>query len=398
MRMGIFLNFTFSLHFVHSLFIFSAFIFICLSVCTGRLYFGVREPDPKSGKGKREGMVEIKNLTKFYGAHLAVKDISFTVGDHEVLGFLGPNGAGKSTTMNMITGCLPSTDGTVLVDGFDIAKDPMEVKKRIGYLPEIPPVYPEMRVRDYLTFAAGLKRVPRAERKKQVDRAMERLHITDMERRVIGHLSKGYRQRVGFAMALLGSPKFLILDEPTVGLDPTQVMEVRKLIMELAQDHTVIFSTHILAEVAAVCQRVVIINKGTIRAEDTIANLEASVTGQPILRMKIEGDMSRVTDIINDVEGVLGIDEVAFESAGVNVFAVKVQSDAVRKPLVSSLVANDCMVLEITAQKSSLEDAFVKLTQSPASGRDAAFEELGQKMDAAREAEEKAKAEKKEAE
>ena len=343
-------------------------------------------------------MVEIKNLTKYYGTHLAVKDISFTVGDHEVLGFLGPNGAGKSTTMNMITGCLPSTDGTVLVDGFDIAKDPMEVKKRIGYLPEIPPVYPEMRVRDYLTFAAGLKRVPRAERKKQVDRAMERLHITDMERRVIGHLSKGYRQRVGFAMALLGSPKFLILDEPTVGLDPTQVMEVRKLIMELAQDHTVIFSTHILAEVAAVCQRVVIINKGTIRAEDTIANLEASVTGQPMLRMKIEGDMSRVTDIINDVEGVLGIDEVAFESAGVNVFTVKVQSDAVRKPLVSALVANDCMVLEITAQKSSLEDAFVKLTQSPASGRDAAFEELGQKMDAAREAEEKAKAEKKEAE
>jgi len=316
-------------------------------------------------------MVEIKNLTKYYGTHLAVKDISFTVGDHEVLGFLGPNGAGKSTTMNMITGCLPSTDGTVLVDGFDIAKNPMEVKKRIGYLPEIPPVYPDMRVRDYLTFAAGLKRVPRADRKKQVDNAMERLHITDMERRVIGHLSKGYRQRVGFAMALLGSPKFLILDEPTVGLDPTQVMEVRKLIMELSLDHTIIFSTHILAEVAAVCQRVVIINQGTIRAEDTIENLEASVTVQHMLRMKVEGEMTKVTNIINEVPGVQGIDEVAFDSVGVNIFTVKVKDDDVRKPLMSALISQDCMVLEITAVKSSLEDAFVQITQGAPSGKSA---------------------------
>ena len=198
-------------------------------------------------------MVEIKNLTKYYGENPAVQDISFTVGDHEVLGFLGPNGAGKSTTMNMITGCLPSTSGTVLVDGFDIAKNPLEVKRRIGYLPELPPVYPDMRVREYLTFAAGLKGVPRAERKKQVENAMERLHITDVQKRIIGNLSKGYRQRVGFSQALLGTPKFLILDEPTVGLDPTQVMEVRRLIQDLAKDHTIIFSTHILAEVTAVC-------------------------------------------------------------------------------------------------------------------------------------------------
>ncbi|MBR5372111.1 MAG: ABC transporter ATP-binding protein [Oscillospiraceae bacterium] len=335
-------------------------------------------------------MVEIKNLTKYYGLHPAVKDISFTVGDREVLGFLGPNGAGKSTTMNMITGCLPSTDGTVTVDGFDIAKDPMEVKKRIGYLPEIPPVYPEMRVRDYLNFAAGLKRVPRKDRKKQVDDAMERLHITDMQKRVIGHLSKGYRQRVGFAMALLGSPKFLILDEPTVGLDPTQVMEVRRLIQELSLDHTIIFSTHILAEVAAVCQRVVIINKGTIRAEDTIAHLEESVAGVPMLKMKIEGEMSKVTNILNSIDGVLGIDEVAFDSPGVNIFTVKVKNDNVRKPLVSTLVGQDCMVLEITSTKPSLEEAFVKLTQTGTTSREAAFEELGKKMEAERQAEEKA--------
>ena len=221
-------------------------------------------------------MVEIKNLTKYYGSHPAVQDISFTVGDHEVLGFLGPNGAGKSTTMNMITGCLPSTSGTVLVDGYDIAKDPLEVKRRIGYLPELPPVYTDMRVRDYLMFAAGLKKVPRDKRAKQVEDAMERLHITDVQKRIIGNLSKGYRQRVGFAQALLGSPKFLILDEPTVGLDPTQVMEVRRLIQDLAREHTIIFSTHILAEVTAVCERVVIINKGQIRAVDTISNIEAA--------------------------------------------------------------------------------------------------------------------------
>lgn len=339
-------------------------------------------------------MVEIKNLTKFYGTHPAVQDISFTVGDHEVLGFLGPNGAGKSTTMNMITGCLPSTSGTVLVDGYDIAKDPLEVKRRIGYLPELPPVYPEMRVYDYLMFAAGLKRVPRTERKKQVERAMERLHITDVQRRVIGHLSKGYRQRVGFAMALLGSPKFLILDEPTVGLDPTQVAEVRKLIRELSADHTIIFSTHILAEVTAVCERVVIINKGQIRAEDTIENLENSMTTQKVLRLKVEGEITKVSDIISSTVGVQQIVSAEYDSAGVNVFTVQVDDDAVRKLLMTALLKGDCMVLEITSVKMSLEDVFVKLTQTPSrkQSRDDAFEELGREMDAAREADEAKKA------
>ncbi len=338
-------------------------------------------------------MVEIKNLTKFYGAHPAVQDISFTVGDHEVLGFLGPNGAGKSTTMNMITGCLPSTSGTVLVDGYDISKEPLEVKRRIGYLPEIPPVYPDMRVRDYLNFAAGLKGVPRNDRKKQVEDAMERLHITDVQKRIIGNLSKGYRQRVGFAMALLGSPKFLILDEPTVGLDPTQVMEVRRLIQDLAREHTIIFSTHILAEVTAVCERVVIINKGQIRAVDTIEHLESTVGGDLKLCMKVEGEITKITDIIRNTEGVRSVDEVEFDSQGVNAFTVTVESEAVRKPLMSRLIAEDCMVLEITSVKSSLEDVFVKLTApTRAQTREEAFEELGKEMDRQREAEEAAKA------
>ena len=343
-------------------------------------------------RGFAENMVEIKNLTKFYGTHPAVKDISFTVGDHEVLGFLGPNGAGKSTTMNMITGCLPSTSGTVLVDGYDISKDPIEVKKRIGYLPEIPPVYPDMRVREYLTFAAGLKGVARNDRQKQVENAMERLHITDVQKRIIGNLSKGYRQRVGFAMALLGAPKFLILDEPTVGLDPTQVMEVRRLIQDLAREHTIIFSTHILAEVTAVCERVVIINKGQIRAEDTIANLEASVGGDLKLCLKVEGEITKVTDLIRNTDGVISVDEVEFDSQGVNAFTVTVASEAVRKPLMSRLIAEDCMVLEITTVKSSLEDVFVKLTSSSrAQSREDALEELGKELDAQREAEEAAK-------
>lgn len=337
-------------------------------------------------------MVEIKNLTKFYGSHPAVQDISFTVGDHEVLGFLGPNGAGKSTTMNMITGCLPSTSGTVLVDGYDISKEPLEVKRRIGYLPEIPPVYPDMRVRDYLNFAAGLKGVPRADRQKQVENAMERLHITDVQKRIIGNLSKGYRQRVGFAMALLGSPKFLILDEPTVGLDPTQVMEVRRLIQDLAREHTIIFSTHILAEVTAVCERVVIINKGQIRAVDTIEHLESTVGGDLKLRLKVEGEITKVTDIIRNTEGVRSVDEVEFDSQGVNAFTVTAESESVRKPLMARLIAEDCMVLEITSVKSSLEDVFVKLTApTRAQSREEAFEELGKEMDRQREAEEAAK-------
>ncbi len=333
-------------------------------------------------------MVEIKNLTKFYGAHPAVQDISFTVGDREVLGFLGPNGAGKSTTMNMITGCLPSSAGTVLVDGYDIEKQPLEVKRRIGYLPELPPVYPDMRVREYLTFAAGLKGVPRPDRKKQVERAMERLSITDVQKRVIGNLSKGYRQRVGFAQALLGDPKFLILDEPTVGLDPKQVMEVRGLIRDLAKEHTIIFSTHILAEVTAVCERVVIISKGQIRAVDTIANLERSVSADTVLKLRVEGELTKVTRLIQGIEGVKEIREAEIESDGINIFTVALESEEVRKAIVTTLVSNDCMVLEINTLHANLEEVFVRLTApTRTQTREEAFEELGRKLEADRAAE-----------
>ena len=214
-------------------------------------------------------MIEIKNLTKKYGQITAVNDISFTANKNEILGFLGPNGAGKSTTMNMIVGYLPPTSGEILIDGMSMNDNPKEVKKKIGYLPELPPLYLDMKVIEYLRFVAGIKEVPKKEREHQVARALSRLKITDMKNRVIRNLSKGYRQRVGFAQALIGDPQVLILDEPTVGLDPNQTMEVRNLINMLRKDHTIIFSSHILQEVSAVCDRIVIIDKGEIKAVDT---------------------------------------------------------------------------------------------------------------------------------
>jgi ABC-2 type transport system ATP-binding protein len=307
-------------------------------------------------------MVEIKNLTKYYGKNPAVRGIDFEIRDNEILGFLGPNGAGKSTTMNIIAGYLPATGGTVTVNGYDITEQPSEAKKCIGYLPEIPPVYPDMRVEEYLQFVAGLKGVPRAERKKQVENAMERLHITEMRRRLIRNLSKGYKQRVGFAQALLGNPKVLILDEPTVGLDPTQVIEVRSLIQELKKDHSVIFSSHILAEVSAVCERVAIINKGEIMAIDTIENLERSMIANTILNLTAEGDKDKVTRLLRDVQGVTNITDIQFVRTGCYSYKIEIEAEDVRNEIMSVLLNNQCSIVEISMAKLSLEQVFLKLT------------------------------------
>lgn len=307
-------------------------------------------------------MVEIKNLTRLYGKIPAVKNLSFTIEDGEVLGFLGPNGAGKSTTMNMITGYLPSSSGTVIVDGFDIAESPLEVKKRIGYLPEIPPVYPEMRVIEYLNFVAGIKGIHGKAARDQVANALERLKLVDVQKRVIRNLSKGYRQRVGFAQALLGNPKILILDEPTVGLDPKQVMEVRQLIADLKRDHTIIFSSHILAEVSAVCERVVIINKGEIKAIDTIENLETNIQANLRLAVTVEGDKQKVEGIIKKTQGVVDLQSVEFVGTSTHKYTVEIENDAVRKVLLTALIAEDCSVVEVSTVKLSLEEVFVRLT------------------------------------
>lgn len=308
-------------------------------------------------------MVEIKNLSKYYGRNPAVKGIDFEIRDNEILGFLGPNGAGKSTTMNIIAGYLPSTGGTVIVNGFDITEQASEAKKCIGYLPEIPPVYPDMRVEEYLDFVAGLKGVPRTERKKQVEDAMEKLHITDMRRRLIRNLSKGYKQRVGFAQALLGNPKILILDEPTVGLDPSQVMEVRNLILELGKTHSVIFSSHILAEVSAVCERVVIINKGEIMAIDTIENLEKNMTADTVLHLTAEGDKDKITRLLKDIRGVNAVSDVKEISENRNLYQIELQEEAVRNEIMSVLLNNQCSIIEMHLAKLNLEQVFMKIIQ-----------------------------------
>ena len=307
-------------------------------------------------------MIEIKNLTKFYANNAAVKNISFTVKDHEILGFLGPNGAGKSTTMNIITGYLPSTSGTVLISGMDITENPSAVKKKIGYLPEIPPVYLDMKVKEYLKFAAGIKGVKGSERKAQIEDVMEKLKIKDMENRLIRNLSKGYKQRVGFAQALLGNPEYLVLDEPTVGLDPSQVIEVRNLIKSLSKNHTIILSSHILQEIQAVCERVVIISHGEIRAIDSIKNLEESMDASITVNIKAEGDKDEICKCINSVGGVGEITDITYEATNIYVYKVSIESDDVRKNILTELIKNDFAILEVTSDKPSLEEVFVKLT------------------------------------
>lgn len=313
-------------------------------------------------------MITVEHLTKYYGRHLAVNDISFTINDNEILGFLGPNGAGKSTTMNMITGYLPMTRGIVNICGEDISRNPVQAKKNIGYLPEIPPVYPDMKVNEYLKFCAELKKIPASLRKEQIDSAIERLKLQDVSKRLIKNLSKGYRQRVGFAQALLGNPKFLILDEPTVGLDPEQVAEVRKIIKDLKKEHSVIFSSHILSEVSAVCDRVVIINKGEIKAIDTIENLENSVNTTRIINVRAKTSAYTADVVIGAVDGVDKIIEKSESDgiASVRFSIIGKDTDKVQNDVISALIAKNIQIAEIYAEKPDLEEAFVKLVNKPA--------------------------------
>lgn len=312
-------------------------------------------------------MITIENLTKYYGKNRAVNDISFTINDNEILGFLGPNGAGKSTTMNMITGYLPMTTGKVTINGIDISKEPVKAKKDIGYLPEIPPLYPEMKVKEYLRFCAGLKRIPFGKRREEVERVMKLLSITDVKGKLIRNLSKGYKQRVGFAQALLGDPKFLILDEPTVGLDPNQVIEVRNIIRDLKKNHSVIFSSHILSEVSEVCDRVVIINKGDIRAIDTIENLESSLSTGLILHIRIKGEKSTAASIIELTKGVKEMLDITDEGSSIFSFTVQLEGDAdpIRSEIMAELLKHNVNIIEIYTERPNLENVFIELINRP---------------------------------
>lgn len=310
-------------------------------------------------------MVEIQNLTKYYGHKAALKGVSFTIKENEVLGFLGPNGAGKSTTLNIMAGVIPSTSGTVVINGYDIAQQPVKAKRCIGFLPEIPPIYPDMKVREYLHFAAGLKGIPAVKRKSEVERVMERLKITDVQKRLIRNLSKGYKQRVGFAQALLGDPPVLILDEPTVGLDPTQLMEVRNIILDLRHNHAIILSSHILGEISAVCDRIVVINHGEIKADDTIEHLEESMESGTRLRLKVQGSSREVSKVARGVEGVVRVGNIQFVKTGVYTYDVEIQDESIRNALLSALLQRGLEVLEVSAEKKNLEQVFVKLVNQP---------------------------------
>ena len=249
-------------------------------------------------------MIEVKNLVKKYGNHLAVDHLNFTIEEGHIYGFLGPNGAGKSTTMNIMTGYLGATEGEVLINGHDILKEPEEAKKQIGYLPELPPLYMDMTVREYMEFAAELKKIPKEKRAESIEDVEKLVKIKDVEKRLIKNLSKGYRQRVGLAQAVLGFPEIIILDEPSVGLDPKQIIEIRELIRKLAKKHTVILSSHILAEVREVCDYIMIISKGKLVASDTPENLERYLGESGLIEIETRTEASKVKEVLKNVPGI----------------------------------------------------------------------------------------------
>ncbi len=307
-------------------------------------------------------MVEVKDLVKNYGNIAAVKGVSFTAEKGEILGFLGPNGAGKSTTMNIITGYLSSTEGSVTIDGFDILDNPMEARARIGYLPEQPPLYLDMTVEKYLEFIYGLKKV-KLPKEEHLTEIMKLVKIDDIKDRVIRNLSKGYKQRVGFAQALVGNPSVLILDEPTVGLDPRQIIEMRSLIKSLGKKHTVIFSSHVLSEVAAICDRIVVISNGKITADEKTENISAVTADMKKLSVTVEGSASTVLSILGDIDGVTKVRRNMQEKDNVYQYIVDYKKSAdIRRGVFRALAKADCPILDMQNADMSLEEAYLQLT------------------------------------
>lgn len=306
-------------------------------------------------------MIEINNLVKKYGDHVAVDDLSLMVEPGKIYGFLGPNGAGKSTTMNIITGYLGATSGEVKINGHDIFKEPEEAKKCIGYLPEIPPLYVDMTVREYLDFVAELKKLEKSLRKRYVEEAMETTGITDVANRMIRNLSKGYRQRVGFAQAILGYPEIIILDEPTVGLDPKQIIEIRELIKKLGEKHTVILSSHILTEISAVCDHVFIISKGKLVASDATENLVSLMSGAQEIEVTVRTDVANAQKELAAISEISKV-EVKNEDAGELVVYAQKGAD-VREDVFRTLAEKHFAVLEMHTIEKSLEDVFLEITQ-----------------------------------
>ena len=307
-------------------------------------------------------MIEVKNLVRRYGPHIAVDNASFRIEKGEIVGFLGPNGAGKSTTMNILTGYLSSTEGTVKVDGQDILEYPTEIKRKIGYLPESPPLYMEMTVREYLSFVGDIKGIPKAEKKSRMNQVMETVGITDHSKRLVKNLSKGYKQRVGMAQALIADPQVMIMDEPTAGLDPKQILEIRDLIKELGKDRTVILSSHILPEVSVVCQRVLIINYGKIVADDTPDNLAKRLLGGSQLLLRLDASQTEVSKALAKLSSIAKLDFQEPQEEGTVELTIEAEED-LRRDLSRALAAADIPILMMRSQNMSLEEIFLNLTR-----------------------------------
>lgn len=308
-------------------------------------------------------MIEVKNLTKKYGNHLAVKDLSFRVEKGQIYGFLGPNGAGKSTTMNIMTGYLAPTEGTVVINGFDVMKEPEEAKKCIGYLPEQPPLYMDMTVREYLQFCVELKKVPKHDRADQIAYVMAMTGIEEMAGRLIKNLSKGYKQRVGLAQAILGDPEVIIMDEPSVGLDPMQIIEIRELIKKLGEKHTVILSSHILSEVSAVCDQIMIISHGKLVANDTLDGLKKLAAGSRKLTITVKGDAEAVNAAAASMAGVREISIKEDEENGYVTAVISLEEGVdIREELSLKLAELKMPVMSMVLDEKQLEDIFIELT------------------------------------
>ena len=319
-------------------------------------------------------MIEVKNLVKKYGNHTAVDHLNFTIEEGHVYGFLGPNGAGKSTTMNIMTGYLGATEGEVLINGHDILKEPEEAKKQIGYLPELPPLYMEMTVREYLEFVAELKGIAKNKREESINEVEKMVKIWEVENRLIRNLSKGYRQRVGLAQAVLGFPEIIILDEPSVGLDPKQIIEIRELIRQLAKKHTVILSSHILAEVREVCDYILIISKGKLVASDTPENLERNLGDSDLIEIETKASPDEVRRILETVDGIRSISTKHLENGITWAQIQEKKNTDIREKVFQAFAQNHQPLLKLNPLQVRLEDVFMELTQS-----DRAAEEYAEK-------------------
>lgn len=309
-------------------------------------------------------MIEVKNLVKRYGDHLAVDHISFHLEEGKVYGFLGPNGAGKSTTMNIMTGYIAATEGDVLINGHDIYEEPEKAKKCIGYLPELPPVYMDMTPYEYLSFVADLKKIPALKKKKMVEEIIEKVQIQEMRNRLIKNLSKGYRQRVGLAQAIMGYPPIIILDEPTVGLDPKQIIEIRELIRSLAKDHTVILSSHVLSEVSAMCDEVLIINKGKLVAQDTTKNLSSLMSVKNLLQVVVKAEKENLCAVLSGFAGISEYHITNEENGEISLEIITEGDTDIREELSVALASGHCPIMSFSTSQMSLEDIFLELTES----------------------------------